>query len=125
MLSRFVINIMIEQPIEERIEKLLSIDDNQSMLDLCNIAKLDIKNDFAGADLTSVNLSNQSLQYSNFKRTNFSSAKLTSANFSSSDLSGENFSDAEVENGNFSNCNLQNANFDEANLDGAILQRQT
>ena len=108
------------------IETLANKDSNE-FLELCEIAQLNPRLDFAGANLRGTTLRGLDLNGANWSRVNLRGAELTDVDFSQGNLQGAKLSGADLSGAYLSNANLKNADFHRAslalaNLSGANLQ---
>ena len=108
------------------IEMLVNSDSND-FLELCEIAELNPRLDFAGANLRGTTLRGLDLSGANWSRANLRGAELTDVDFSQGNLQGAKLSGADLSGAYLSNANLKNTDFHRAslalaNLSGANLQ---
>ncbi|MDR9403403.1 MAG: pentapeptide repeat-containing protein [Halothece sp. Uz-M2-17] len=108
------------------IENLIQADSND-FLELCEIANLNPRLDFAGANLRGTTLRGLDLNGANWSRVNLRGAELTDVDLSQSNLQGAKLSGADLSGAYLSNANLKNTDFHRAslalaNLSGANLQ---
>ncbi|AFZ45326.1 pentapeptide repeat protein [Halothece sp. PCC 7418] len=113
------------------IEDLIDAESND-FLELCEIADLNPRLDFAGANLRGTTLRGLDLNGANWSRVNLRGAELTDADLSQGNLQGAKLSGADLSGAYLSNANLKNsdfhraslalANLSGANLEGANLQ---
>lgn len=111
---------MNKHPVEAIIKRIIRAE-TVDFVELASIAGLDIKKDFAGADLRHAVLSNADLRGCDFSETDFTSADLSNANLTASNLQGANFSHANLKEANLHSANLENADFTGADLSGVYL----
>jgi hypothetical protein len=104
----------------ERIKEALLASDTKDIHQLAELVNLDLKTDFAGADLSNCNLQNSRLGNANLRRANLTGSDLTGANLSGANLSGANLSGANLSGANLSGANLSGANLEGANLRGTL-----
>ena len=108
------------------IEDLIQAESND-FFDLCEIANLNPRLDFAGANLRGTILRGLDLSGANWSRVNLRGAELTDVDFSQGNLQGAKLSGADLSGAYLSNANLKNTDFHRAslalaNLSGANLQ---
>jgi uncharacterized protein YjbI with pentapeptide repeats len=111
---------MSKHPAESILQRITSAE-TVDFVELASIAGLDIRKDFAGADLKNAVLSKADLRGCNFSRADFTSADLSYADLTEANLQGANFSLANLQYADLRSANLENAIFTEANLSGATL----
>lgn len=110
----------------KKIIQIIYQNNRNNFTELAKIASLNPLIDFAGGDLTAVNLSGLILSNANFVATNLRGADLTDTDLSESNLryiklNGADLSGAYLEGANLQNASLQNASLALANLIGADL----
>jgi uncharacterized protein YjbI with pentapeptide repeats len=88
-----------------------------NFLELANLANLNVKEDFAGADLSETNLGGLDLKKANFRSTDFRKANLKNTNLRDAILVRAN-----LQNANLQNANLSGVDFQDADLAGADLR---
>ena len=121
------------QPSEKQISSLLKTIEqiktfnNDHFLELCEIAALNPKLDFAGANLRGTTLRGLDLNGANWSRVNLRGADLTDIDLSEANLQGAKLSGADLSGAYLSNANFKNTDFHRsslalANLSGANLQ---
>jgi uncharacterized protein YjbI with pentapeptide repeats len=127
-------NIDLDIP-EKQLNEFLEIvkefeekDENTPLRELAKLANLDLKKDFAGADLSDYVMNGYDLIQANLYRTILSKADLgeadlSEANLRGADLTGANLRGANLREANFTDADLTSANLREANLRDAILLR--
>jgi hypothetical protein len=127
-------NIDLDIP-EEQLNEFLEIvkefeekDENTPLRELAKLANLDLKKDFAGADLSDYVMNGYDLIQANLYRTILSKADLgeadlSEANLRGADLTGANLRGANLREANLTDADLTGANLREANLRDAILLR--
>ena len=91
---------------------------SNKLSEIARVARLDLTNDYVGADLSNEDLSND-----NLTNINLSFANLENTNFSNSILVNANFSGANLNNTCFTNANLEGAIFKDCDLSSTILHR--
>ena len=96
--------------------------ETDNFLELANLANLNVKQDFAEADLSETNLDGLDLKKANFKSTSFWKASLKGANLREAILVRVNLRDANLRDAILVRANLQNADLQNANLNGVDLQ---
>ena len=92
--------------------------ETNNFLELANLANLDVKQDFAGADLSDTNLGGLDLKEANFRSTNFRKTNLEGTNLRDAILVRANLRDANLTDAILVRANLQDANLQNANLNG-------
>jgi uncharacterized protein YjbI with pentapeptide repeats len=113
------------EELQETIKKIID-EKTDNFLTLAQMANLNPKFDFAGANLTATNLRGLDLSESNFFRANFRGADLTDVDLSESNLEGIKLSGADLSGAYLENSNLrfaycQGTSFALCNLIGADL----
>ncbi|NBD31588.1 MAG: pentapeptide repeat-containing protein [Cyanobacteria bacterium] len=108
------------------IQTLINAESND-FLELCKIADLNPRLDFAGANLRGTTLRGLDLNGANWSRVNLRGAELTDVDFSQGNLQGAKLSGADLSGAYLSNANLKHTDFHRAslalaNLSGANLQ---
>jgi len=108
------------------IQKIIHAESND-FFELCKIADLNPRLDFAGANLRGTTLRGLDLNGANWSRVNLRGAELTDVDFSQGNLQGAKLSGADLSGAYLSNANLKNTDFHRAslalaNLSGANLQ---
>ncbi len=101
--------------------------ESNDFFELCKIADLNPRLDFAGANLRGTTLRGLDLNGANWSRVNLRGAELTDVDFSQGNLQGAKLSGADLSGAYLSNANLKNTDFHRAslalaNLSGANLQ---
>lgn len=100
---------------------------SDEFLELCQMADLNPRLDFAGANLRGTTLRGLDVSEANWSRVNLRGADLTDIDVSEGNLQGAKLSGADLSGAYLSNANLKNADFHRAslalaNLSGANLQ---
>ena len=103
---------------------LVKLVENAETNDFCELAELlgrDPKTDYAGADLSYVDLSGCDLSHANLSNTNLSSCNLTNTNLRHSNLSGSDLTNANLQGSDLSYADLTNSNLSNVNLNSVDL----
>jgi hypothetical protein len=90
--------------------------ETQNLVELAQIAGLNLKKDLAGGNFLGAVLNGVELSGANLSRSNFRGAILTDADLSEANLSNANFSGADLSGAYLESTNLQNADFHKASL---------
>ena len=119
------ITSQVQEELKQLIQQIYRAKTDE-MTELVELAKLNLKNDLAGANLLAANLSGIDLNEANLKQANLrgvdlTDADLSEANLSYVNLSGADLSGAYLENADLSNANLYRTSLALANLIGANL----
>ena len=125
--------VEIASPTEAEISSLFTLIEqiqespSNEFFELCEIAGLNPKLDFAGANLRGTTLRGLDLSGVNWSRVNLRGADLTDVDFSQGNLQGAKLSGADLSGAYLSNANLKETDFHRAslalaNLSGANLQ---
>lgn len=110
----------VKQQIHDLVQRVVKAE-GVGLPELAEIAGLNLLEDYAGADLNTIDLSGVALSDGNFKGTNFTGANLSGADLSGANLSGANLSGADLSGANLSGAELFYAILSQANLSGANL----
>ncbi|MDJ0591242.1 MAG: pentapeptide repeat-containing protein [Pleurocapsa sp. MO_226.B13] len=119
------ISSQASEEFQQIIQQIYEAKDDK-MDELVQLAKLNLKTDFAGSNLLAANLSGidlngANLQQANLRGVDLTDTDLSEANLSNVNLSGADLSGAYIENANLERANLFRASLALANLIGANL----
>lgn len=89
---------------------------NESFLNLVSIAKLDLKRDFAGANLRGIDLSNVDFSGADLRDADLKDARLEAAKFNGADLRGANLRNSDLSQADLRGADLRKVYWDGANL---------
>jgi Pentapeptide repeats (8 copies) len=89
---------------------------SDNLADLAKLAKLDLSQDFAGANLLATNLSGIDFSGANLERVNLRGSDLTDADLSESNLRGAKLGGADLSGGYLENADLREADLHRASL---------
>jgi hypothetical protein len=105
---------------EEAVELILK-SPSSKFSDLSEITGINLKSDFAYANLQETDLSDVDFSGANLQETDFANSTCIRTNFSRANLYGANLSHADLSDANLSNADLMGADLTSANLEGVIL----
>jgi hypothetical protein len=122
ILERVLARFLVQQASTEKLGELQSIidqiyeADTQNLVELAQIAGLNLKKDLAGGNFLGAVLSGVELSGADLSRLNFRGAILTDADLSEANLSHANFSGADLSGAYLESANLQYTDFHKASL---------
>jgi len=122
ILERVLARFLVQQASTEKLGKLQSIIDQiyeantQNLVELAQIAELNLKKDLAGGNFLGAVLSGVELNSADLSRVNFRGAILTDADLSEANLSHANFSGADLSGAYLESADLQYTDFHKASL---------
>jgi uncharacterized protein YjbI with pentapeptide repeats len=108
------------EELENAIRQVIN-SETDDFFELAKITRLNPLTDFAGANISEVNLSGKNLRDANLNGSDLSRANLNGANLCGANLNGANLNGANLNGANLNGANLNGANLNGANLCGANL----